>query len=162
MLSALDLARRIEAGELTPRAVVALCAQAIAAREKEVGAFAALDLDAARRAAEEPRLASTPLRGLPVAFKDIFDTADFPTQYGSPIYAGHRPRADAAAVALTRRAGGNIIGKTVTTEFASLVRRRRAIRAMLAHTPGGSSSGSAAAVAAAMVPIAFGTQTAGR
>ena len=119
----------------------------------------ALDLDAARRAAEEPRLASTPLRGLPVAFKDIFDTADFPTQYGSPIYTGYRPRADATAVALTRRAGGNIIGKTVTTEFASLV----PVDAQSApsHTPGGSSSGSAAAVAVAMVPIAFGTQTAG-
>jgi Asp-tRNA(Asn)/Glu-tRNA(Gln) amidotransferase A subunit family amidase len=161
MLSALDLARRIEAGELTPRAVVALCAQAIAAREKEIGAFAALDLDAARRAAEEPRLASMPLRGLPVAFKDIFDTADFPTQYGSPIYTGYRPRADATAVALTRRAGGNIIGKTVTTEFASLVPSSTRNPRNAAHTPGGSSSGSAAAVAAAMVPIAFGTQTAG-
>ena len=161
MLSALDMARRIEAGELTPRAAVALCAQAIAAREKEVGAFAALDLDAARHAAEEPRLASTPLRGLPVAFKDIFDTADFPTQYGSPIYAGHRPRADATAVALTRRAGGNIIGKTVTTEFASMVPSTARNPRNAAHTPGGSSSGSAAAVAAAMVPIAFGTQTAG-
>jgi Asp-tRNA(Asn)/Glu-tRNA(Gln) amidotransferase A subunit family amidase len=161
MLSALDLARRIEAGELTPRAVVALCAQAIAAREKEIGAFAALDLDAARRAAEEPRLASMPLRGLPVVFKDIFDTADFPTQYGSPIYTGYRPRADATAVALTRRAGGNIIGKTVTTEFASLVPSSTRNPRNAAHTPGGSSSGSAAAVAAAMVPIAFGTQTAG-
>ena len=161
MLSALGMARRIEAGELTPRAAVALCAQAIAAREKEVGAFAALDLDAARRAAEEPRLASTPLRGLPVAFKDIFDTADFPTQYGSPIYAGHRPRADATAVALTRRAGGNIIGKTVTTEFASMVPSATRNPRNAAHTPGGSSSGSAAAVAAAMAPIAFGTQTAG-
>jgi Asp-tRNA(Asn)/Glu-tRNA(Gln) amidotransferase A subunit family amidase len=161
MLSALDMARRIEAGELTPRAAVALCAQAIAAREKEVGAFAALDLDAARHAAEEPRLASTPLRGLPVAFKDIFDTADFPTQYGSPIYAGHRSHADAAAVALTRRAGGNIIGKTVTTEFASMVPSATRNPRNAAHTPGGSSSGSAAAVAAAMVPIAFGTQTAG-
>jgi Asp-tRNA(Asn)/Glu-tRNA(Gln) amidotransferase A subunit family amidase len=161
MLSALDLARRIEAGELTPRAAVALCAQAIAAREKEIGAFAALDLDAARRAAEEPRLASTPLRGLPVAFKDIFDTADLPTQYGSPIYAGYRPRADATAVALTRRAGGNVIGKTVTTEFASMVSSATRNPRNPAHTPGGSSSGSAAAVAAAMVPIAFGTQTAG-
>ena len=121
MLSALDLARRIEAGELTPRAAVELCAEAIAARESEIGAFVALDLDAARRAADDPHLAATPLRGLPVAFKDIFDTADLPTQYGSPIYAGYRPRADATAVALTRRAGGIVLGKTVTTEFASLV-----------------------------------------
>jgi Asp-tRNA(Asn)/Glu-tRNA(Gln) amidotransferase A subunit family amidase len=161
MLSALDLVRRIEGGALTPRAAVELCADAIAARESEVGAFVALDLDAARRAAADPHLAATPLRGLPLAFKDIYDTADFPTQYGSPIYAGNRPRADATAVALARRAGGIVIGKTVTTEFASLVPSPTRNPHNSAHTPGGSSSGSAAAVAAAMVPIAFGTQTAG-
>jgi Asp-tRNA(Asn)/Glu-tRNA(Gln) amidotransferase A subunit family amidase len=161
MLSALDLARRIEAGELTPRAVIDVCAEAIAAREKDVRAFVTLDLDAARRAAEDPKIQSTPLRGLPVGFKDIFDTADFPTQYGSPIYAGFRPRADAAAVALTRRAGGIVIGKTVTTEFATMVPPVTRNPHNLAHTPGGSSSGSCAAVAAGMLPIAFGTQTAG-
>ncbi len=161
MLSALDLARRIEGGELKPRAALDLCAEAITAREQEIRAFVALDLDTARRAAEDPRLPSTPLRGLPVAFKDIFDTADFPTQYGSPIYTGYRPRADATAVALTRRAGGIILGKTVTTEFASMVPSSTRNPRNPAHTPGGSSSGSAAAVAAAMVPIAFGTQTAG-
>jgi Asp-tRNA(Asn)/Glu-tRNA(Gln) amidotransferase A subunit family amidase len=161
MLSALDLARRIEAGELTPRAVVDMCAEAIAARDKEVGAFVVLDLVAARRAAENPKLPSTPLRGLPVGFKDIFDTADFPTQYGSPIYAGFQPRADAAAVALTLRAGGIVIGKTATTEFATMVPAVTRNPHNLAHTPGGSSSGSCAAVAAGMLPIAFGTQTAG-
>jgi len=161
MLSALDLARRIEAGELKPRAVVELCAAAIAAREQEVGAFVAFDLDTARRVADEPRLASLPLRGLPVAFKDIFATADLPTQYGSPIYSGYRPRADATAVVLSRRAGGVMIGKTVTTQFASLVPSATRNPRNLAHTPGGSSAGSAAAVAAGMVPIAFGTQTAG-
>jgi Asp-tRNA(Asn)/Glu-tRNA(Gln) amidotransferase A subunit family amidase len=161
MLSAIDLARRIEIGELKPRAVVELCAEAIAARDKEIGAFVVLDLDAARRAADEPRLSSTPLRGLPVAFKDIFDTADLPTQYGSPIYAGYRPRADASAVVLTRQAGGILLGKTVTTEMASLVPSVTCNPHNLAHSPGGSSAGSAAAVAAGMVPIAFGTQTAG-
>jgi Asp-tRNA(Asn)/Glu-tRNA(Gln) amidotransferase A subunit family amidase len=161
MLSALDLVRRIDAGELTPRAAVELCAEAIAARESQVSAFAALDLDAARRAAGDPRLAATPLRGLPVAFKDIYDTVDFPTQYGSPIYAGYQPRADATAVALARRAGAIVIGKAVTTEFASLVPSPTRNPHNSAHTPGGSSSGSAAAVAAAMVPIAFGSQTAG-
>ncbi len=161
MLSALDLARRIEAGELTPRAVVELCAESIAAYEPQIGAFVALDLDAARRAAEEARLAAQPLRGLPVGIKDIFDTADLPTQYGSRIYAGHRPRADAAAVAMVRRAGGLILGKTVTTEFASLVPAATRNPKNPAHTPGGSSSGSAAAVAAAMLPIALGSQTAG-
>src|SRR6202034_4009588 len=120
----------------------------------------ALDLDAARQRAREPDIAAKPLHGLPVAFKDIFDTADFPTAYGSPIYAGHRPRADATAVALTLRAGGIVLGKTVTTEFASLVPSATRNPHHAGHTPGGSSSGSAAAVAAGMVPIAFGTQTA--
>src|ERR1700731_4638633 len=161
MLSALDLARRIEAGELTPRAVVDMCAEAIAARDKEVGAFVVLDLVAARQAAENPKLPSTPLRGVSVGFKDFFDTADFPTEYGSPIYAGFQPRADAAAVALTRRAGGIVIGKTVTTEFATMVPAATRNPHNLAHTPGGSSSGSCAAIAAAMLPIAFGSQTAG-
>src|ERR1700687_1310255 len=95
MLSALDLARRIEAGDLTSRAVVETCSKAIAAGEKEIGAFVALDIAGARRAADDARLAALPLRGLPVAFKDIFATADLPTQYGSPVYAGHRPAAAA-------------------------------------------------------------------
>jgi Asp-tRNA(Asn)/Glu-tRNA(Gln) amidotransferase A subunit family amidase len=161
MLSALDLARRIESGGLTPRAVVDLCAEAIAAREKDIGAFVVLDLVAARKAADDPKIAAMPLRGLPVGVKDIYDTADLPTQYGSPIYAEFQPRADAAAVALTRRAGGIVIGKTVTTEFATMVPGVTRNPHNLAHTPGGSSSGSAAAVAAGMLPLAFGTQTAG-
>jgi Asp-tRNA(Asn)/Glu-tRNA(Gln) amidotransferase A subunit family amidase len=161
MLSALDLARRLEAGELTPRRLIEMCAGAIAAREGDVGAFVVLDLEGARHAAEDKRLASLPLRGLPVGFKDIFDTADLQTQYGSPIYAGHRPAADASAVVLTRQAGGIVIGKTVTTQFASLVPSPTRNPHNVAHTPGGSSAGSAAAVAAGMAPLAFGTQTAG-
>jgi Asp-tRNA(Asn)/Glu-tRNA(Gln) amidotransferase A subunit family amidase len=161
MLSALDLAHRIEAGTLTPRRVVDLCAETIAGREAEVGAFAALGIEAARRAAEAAGLPMTPLRGLPVGIKDIFDTADFPTQYGSPIYAGHRPKADAALVALTRRAGGIVLGKTVTTELASLQPAATRNPHNPAHTPGGSSSGSAAAVAAGMLPIGVGSQTGG-
>lgn len=159
MLSALELARRIEAGELTPHAVVDRCAQAIAAREREIGAFTVLDIEGARRAADA--LAGTPLRGLPVGMKDIFDTADFPTEYGSPIYAGHRPKADAALVMAVRRAGGVVLGKTVSTEFASLQPAGTRNPHNPAHTPGGSSSGSAAAVAAGFVPVAFGSQTGG-
>ncbi|MGZ3351873.1 MAG: amidase family protein, partial [Xanthobacteraceae bacterium] len=98
MLYALDLARRIEAGALRPRAVIELCAEAIAAHEKEIGAFAALDIDAARQRADAPQLVELPLRGLPIGVKDIFDTADLPTAYGSPIYAGHQPKTDAAMV----------------------------------------------------------------
>jgi len=161
MLSALELARRIEAGALSPRAVVELCARAIAKHENEIGAFAALDLDAARRRVEQQQLALLPLRGLPVGIKDIFDTADLPTAYGSAIYAGHRPKADAAMVMLIRRAGGLVLGKTVTTEFASLEPAGTRNPRNPAHTPGGSSSGSAAAVAAGMVPLALGSQTGG-
>jgi Asp-tRNA(Asn)/Glu-tRNA(Gln) amidotransferase A subunit family amidase len=161
MLSALDLAARLEAGKLTPRAVVEMCAEAIAAREKDIGAFATLDLAGARRAADDTRLSSLPLCGLPVGFKDIFDTADLPTQYGSLVYANNRPTADATAVVLARQAGGIVLGKTVTTQFASLVPSATRNPRNPAHTPGGSSAGSAAAVAAGMVPLAFGTQTAG-
>jgi amidase len=84
-----------------------------------------------------------------------------PTEYGSPIYKGYRPRADSAAVALTRKAGGTILGKTVTAEFATFVPRGTRNPHDLSRTPGGSSSGSAAAVADFMVPLAFATQTAG-
>src|SRR5215470_111989 len=159
MLSALALSRQIGTGALTPRAVVELCADAIAKREAEIGAFVVLDIEAARARANA--CADLPLRGLPVGVKDIYDTADFPTEYGSAIYAGHRPKADAAMVALVRRAGGVVIGKTVTCEFASLEPARTRNPYNLAHTPGGSSSGSAAAVAAGMVPIALGSQTGG-
>jgi Asp-tRNA(Asn)/Glu-tRNA(Gln) amidotransferase A subunit family amidase len=161
MLSALDLARRIESGELTPAAVVELCAQAIATREAGIGAFAALDIEVARRDAQRLELARSPLRGAPVGIKDIFDTADFPTAYGSPIYAGHRPKSDAAVVMMVRRAGGIVAAKTVTTEFASLQPAGTRNPRNPDHTPGGSSSGSAAAVAAGMLPLALGSQTGG-
>jgi Asp-tRNA(Asn)/Glu-tRNA(Gln) amidotransferase A subunit family amidase len=161
MLSALDLARRIETGELTPRAAVDRCAAAIAEREGEIGAFAALDIEGARRDAERLELLRSPLRGLAVGIKDIFDTADLPTAYGSPIYAGHQPKSDAAMVMLVKRAGGIVLGKTVTTEFASLQPAGTRNPRNPAHTPGGSSSGSAAAVAAGMLPLALGSQTGG-
>ncbi len=161
MLSALDLARAVESGSITPREIVDRCARAVASHEAEIGAFVALDVEAARHNAEVPGLRFTPLRGLPVGIKDIFDTADFPTQYGSPIYAGHRPKADAALVALVRRAGGLVLGKTVTTELASLQPAATRNPHNPAHTPGGSSSGSAAAVASGMLPIALGSQTGG-
>ena len=118
MLSALDFARRLESGELKPAQAIEICAEAIAKREAEVGAFVTLDLDGARKAALSEALKSKPLRGMPVALKDIFDTHDMPTEYGSKLYAGNRPKADASLVALTRRFGGIVLGKTVTTEFA--------------------------------------------
>jgi amidase len=102
-----------------------------------------------------------PLKGLPIAIKDLIDTDDMPTAYGSPIYAGHRPPRDASCVALARSADAVILGKTVTTEFAFFEPGPTANPHNPGHTPGGSSSGSAAAVADGMVPLAFGTQTAG-
>jgi Asp-tRNA(Asn)/Glu-tRNA(Gln) amidotransferase A subunit family amidase len=138
---------------------VEMCAEAIAARESEIGAFTVLDIEGARRTADS--LASLPLRGLPVGMKDIFDTVDFPTAYGFSAYAGHRPKADAAMVMAVRRAGGVILGKTVTTELAGLEPAGTRNPRNPAHTPGGSSSGSAAAIAAGMLPISFGSQTGG-
>src|SRR4051812_18740651 len=161
MLSALLIARAIESGEFTPTQAIDLCANAIAERENDVGAFATFDLEAVRKAALAPGLKDKPLRGLPVALKDIFDTADMPTEHGSPIYAGHRPTADASMVSMIRRAGGTVIGKTVTTEFAHQDPGKTRNPRNLAHTPGGSSSGSAAGVAAGFFPIATGTQTGG-
>jgi Asp-tRNA(Asn)/Glu-tRNA(Gln) amidotransferase A subunit family amidase len=161
MLSALLIARAIESGEFTPAQALELCTNAIAEREGEVAAFATLDLDGVRKAALAPGLKDKPLRGLPVALKDIFDTADMPTEHGSPIYAGHSPTADAAMVSMIRRAGGTIIGKTITTEFAHQDPGKTRNPRNLAHTPGGSSSGSAAGVAAGFFPIATGTQTGG-
>jgi Asp-tRNA(Asn)/Glu-tRNA(Gln) amidotransferase A subunit family amidase len=102
------------------------------------------------------------IHGIPFAAKDIMDTADLPTEYGSPIYKGNRPASDAACVALSRAAGGVLLGKTVTTEFASRFPWGKTTNPHNPqHTPGGSSSGSAAAVADFMVPLAFGTQTVG-
>lgn len=163
MLSALELAGRIEDGELAPADVVDLCAEAIARREDEVGAFAILDVERMRKRAQDraAELIAAPLRGLPVGVKDLYDTADFPTAYGSPIYAGHRPASDAALVSMIRRAGGLILGKTVMTELAFIDPAGTRNPHHPEHTPGGSSSGSAAAVAAGMLPIAVGTQTAG-
>src|SRR5690242_7902747 len=162
-LSVRDAAQEIAAGRLTAEALTAACLDRIAAREGVVGAWHYLDRDAALAAAgqrdsEPPR---GPLHGIPIAVKDLIDTADMPTAYGSPIYHGHRPAADASCVALARAAGAVVLGKTVTTEFATFFPGKTANPRNLAHTPGGSSSGSAAAVADGMAPLAFGTQTAG-
>jgi Asp-tRNA(Asn)/Glu-tRNA(Gln) amidotransferase A subunit family amidase len=162
-LSVRDAAQEIAAGRLTAEALTTACLDRIAAREAVVGAWHYLDRDAALAAArqrdsEPPR---GPLHGIPIAVKDLIDTVDMPTGYGSPIYEGHRPAADAACVALARAAGAIVIGKTVTTEFACFTAGKTANPHNPAHTPGGSSSGSAAAVGDGMVPLAFGSQTAG-
>jgi len=102
-----------------------------------------------------------PLAGVPFGIKDIIDTADMPTEYGSPIYKGHQPKNEAACVALGRKAGGVLMGKTVTTEFANRYPGKTRNPFDPTRTPGGSSSGSAAAVGDHMVPLAIGTQTTG-
>jgi Asp-tRNA(Asn)/Glu-tRNA(Gln) amidotransferase A subunit family amidase len=115
-----------------------------------------------RRAHElDAKPAAGLLHGLPIAVKDLVDTFDMPTSYGSPIYSNHRPAADAACVALGASGRAIVVGKTVTTEFATFHPGPTRNPHNLQHTPGGSSSGSAAAVADWMVPLAFGTQTAG-
>jgi len=160
MLRALDLAEALDGGDLTPGGVVELIVEAIDDCERDIRAFAHLDLTALRLAAARART-DTPLCGLPVAFKDIIETADLPTEYGSPIYAGWQPRADAPIVVQTQAAGGLLLGKSVTTEFAFLEPSVTVNPHHRDHTPGGSSSGSAAGVAAGMMPLAFGTQTGG-
>jgi Asp-tRNA(Asn)/Glu-tRNA(Gln) amidotransferase A subunit family amidase len=162
-LTALEAIKKIEAGDLTSEALVAACLQRIAEREKTVGAWQFLSPDMAMEAARncDATPLGRPLGGIPVAIKDIYDTADMPTAYGSPIYEGHRPVADASCVALTRHAGGIALGKTVTTEFAYFQPGKTTNPHDPAHTPGGSSSGSAAAVADFMTPLAFGSQTVG-
>jgi len=159
-LGAKEAALRIERGELSARSLLESCLERIAAREPEVQAWSFVDEEAVLSQLSHVER-TAPLRGVPVGVKDIFDTYDMPTEYGSRIYAGHRPRADSAPVALARAAGGVILGKTVTCEFATFVPARTRNPHNAAHTPGGSSSGSAAAVADFMVPFAFGTQTAG-
>ncbi|MBV9551334.1 MAG: amidase [Alphaproteobacteria bacterium] len=162
-LSLRAAAQQIAAKRLSAADYAAAWLARIEAREAEIGAWQYVDRDtvltAARRCDDEaPR---GPLHGLPIAVKDLIDTVGLPTEYGSPIYKGHRPAADAACVALARAAGAFGLGKTITTEFAYFSPGKTVNPHNPAHTPGGSSSGSAAAVAAGMAPLAFGTQTAG-
>ena len=162
-LPATTLVHLIESGKLSAEAVVRSCLERITGREPVVRAWSHLSGEAALAAAREfdRTKQDTLLRGVPIGIKNIFDTADMPTTYGSPIYVGCRPASDASAAALPRAAGGILIGKTVTTEFAN----RHPGPTTNPHdpdfSPGGSSSGSAAAVADFMVPLAIGTQTGG-
>lgn len=135
----------------------------IEAREPALRAYAHLDRQAVLAEAERLDTLNLrgPLTGHAVAVKDIFDTVDFPTECGSPIHAGRRPSRDSAAVAAVRAAGGLVIGKSVTTEFAHMTPGPTVNPHDAAHTPGGSSSGSAATVAAGGASLALGTQTAG-
>jgi Asp-tRNA(Asn)/Glu-tRNA(Gln) amidotransferase A subunit family amidase len=162
-LPATEIVQRIEERRLTAEAVVASCLERIARREPVVRAWVHLDGRAALEAARTFDRAGRKmlLGGVPFGLKDIFDAAGMPAGYGSPVYAGWRPPWDASAAVLPKAAGGILIGKTVTTEFANRHPGPTANPHDPAFTPGGSSSGSAAAVADFMVPLAIGTQTGG-
>lgn len=147
---------------LSAEELVRQCLKRIGEREAVVRAWEVVDAERALREARRiDGLGERPLLcGLPVGVKDLIDTRDFVTTYGSPLYRGHRPSADAACVRALEEAGAIVLGKTVTTEFAVYSPGKTRNPRDPSRTPGGSSSGSAAAVADAMVPLALGTQTA--
>ena len=162
-LTASEAAALIRSGEITSEALTRACLERIARRDATVHAFAHLDADfsiaQARQAdRQEPR---SPLHGVPFAIKDVIDTADFPTEYGTPVHTGRRPAADAPCVRRMREAGAVPLGKVVTTEYAMFTPNATRHPRDPRFTPGGSSSGTGAAVADGMAPIAFGNQTAG-
>jgi Asp-tRNA(Asn)/Glu-tRNA(Gln) amidotransferase A subunit family amidase len=166
-LSAASAAELIRGGRISSVELVEACLARIRETEPQVEAWTFLDPAYARaqaKAADEWRLSGRPiggLHGVPVGLKDIIDTADMPTENGSVLHAGRTPSRDAAVVERLRAAGAVIMGKTVTTEFATRTPGKTRNPHNPAHTPGGSSSGSAAAVAAGMVPLALGSQTGG-
>jgi Asp-tRNA(Asn)/Glu-tRNA(Gln) amidotransferase A subunit family amidase len=155
------------AGRDSPRDFLERCLAALDAWEPRIGAFVTLNLPEARAAADRSTARwragnpLSPIDGMPLGIKDIIETADMPTQNGSPLFAGFRSERDAASVAALREAGGVILGKTVTTEFAATEPRGTRNPWDPARTPGGSSSGSGAAVGAGVIPVGLGTQVLG-
>ncbi|HEY2558216.1 MAG TPA: amidase [Caldimonas sp.] len=166
-LGAVEAARAIGDGQITSEELVDACLARIGEAEESIQAWAFVDPEHARqqaRAADEARSRGSPLgalHGVPVGIKDVIDTADMPTENGTVLHAGRRPRKDAAVVSRLRAAGAVVLGKTVTTELAVYAPGKTRNPRDPQRTPGGSSSGSAAAVAAEMVPLAVGTQTNG-
>jgi amidase len=162
-LSASEVARGVASGRYTAEAVTRACLDRIEARDKQVKAWAFIDPDLALKQARaiDNSADKRPLAGVPLGIKDIIDTFDMPTGMGSPIYRNNRTFADASSVALARRAGAVILGKTITCEFAGITPNVTRNPHNLDHTPGGSSSGSAAAVADFMCAVGYGTQTGG-
>lgn len=162
-LSASQAARLIADREISSVELTQACLDRIAVRDDVVRAFCHLDAEfslaeAARADREAPRSA---LHGVPFGVKDVIDSRDFPTEFGTPIHRGRRPVRDARCVARMREAGAVLLGKLVSTEYALFTPNETRHPHDPAHTPGGSSSGTAAAVCDRMVPIAFGNQTAG-
>ena len=162
-LSASQAIKALSKREIKATDLLLSCLDRIGQRESHVKAWTSLGKENALSRAKELDKGAFKgiLHGLPIGVKDLYDTYDLPTSYGSPIYANHYPVADAVSIALMRQAGGIILGKTVTTELASFKSGPTTNPHNSRHTPGGSSSGSAAAVADLMVPLATGSQTAG-
>lgn len=166
-LSATQAARGMREGLFSCEELLQSCLLRIEQTDAAIGAWAFLDPDLAlaqARSADDRRAtgrALGPLHGVPIGIKDIYDTADMPTCYGSPIYAERAPDVDCTVVSKLKEAGAVIMGKTVTTEFAFLAPSTTQNPHRPGHTPGGSSSGSAAAVAAQQIPLAIGSQTNG-
>ena len=166
-VSAGEARELMRAGRVTSVELVESCLGRIRETEAQVGAWIYLDAEyavAQAKAADEWRLSGRPtggLHGIPVGLKDIIDTGDMPTENGSVLHAGRTPSRDAAVVERLRATGAVIMGKTVTTEFATRTAGKTRNPHNPDHTPGGSSSGSAAAVAAGMVPLSLGSQTGG-
>src|SRR5438876_8525220 len=165
--SAVEAARMVREGAVTSVELVQACLARVREIDGQVQAWTFLDPEhalAQARAADELRMSGQPtgpLHGVPLGLKDIIDTADMPTENGSVLHAGRTPSRDASVASLLRAAGAVIMGKTVTTEFATRTPGKTRNPHNPAYTPGGSSSGSAAAVAAGMVPLALGSQTTG-
>ncbi len=163
-----SLERELRAGKTSPRAFLEACLDRIARLEPTIDAFVALNIDGAKRDAEastarwKSGAPLSPIDGMPIAIKDIIETADMPTGQGSPMWAGTVSRRDSAGVHALREAGAVILGKTTTTEFAASHPWHKTKNPHDgARTPGGSSSGTAAAVGAGMVPAGLGTQVVG-
>lgn len=162
-----EAAAGIRDGRFSSVELVGDCLRRIDEVDHDIHAWAFLDRNHAMRQAEaaddhrKQGKAVGPLHGVPVGIKDIFDTGDMPTEFGSDLWAGRTPRRDAAAVARLRSAGAVILGKTVTTEYAYYNPGKTRNPHNADHTPGGSSSGSAASVAALMAPGSIGSQTNG-
>jgi Asp-tRNA(Asn)/Glu-tRNA(Gln) amidotransferase A subunit family amidase len=154
-------------GKDSPRQFLERCIVELDTWEPKIGAFVTLNLDAARAAADRSTerwrtgKPLSPIDGMPIGIKDIIETIDMPTENGSPLFAGFRSERDSASVAALREAGGVIVGKTVTTEFAASEPRGTRNPWDQTRTPGGSSSGSAAAVAVGAISVGLGTQVIG-
>lgn len=163
MLSFHDAVAGFRDNRDTPRAYLERCIERIEALDGAVMAFAFLNLDRARKAADESGARYKagrplgPVDGMPVGIKDLIETHDMPTEFGSELFRGHQPLTDAACVRALRQGGAVLVGKTVTVCFGGgdPARTRNLFDAR--RTPGGSSSGTAAVVASRMLPVALGT-----